>query len=172
MWSSRRTSCRKPAPSIYSKTYHLKVYVRSRDPWVWDFSCFLADGIMQQEVASSDLVSQRYFCFVWWMRNSVRRKCHVVMQLNFLLLPRFLTFNGANGPAVHCTWSVSTKWKVRRSTQQTQYKCSRLRLLATSITNKQNHNVIDYMYIESNRDCISHQTSSERKQTLFVWFNV
>jgi len=36
-----------------------------------------------------------------------------------------------------------------------QHKCNRWRLLATcsiTITNKQNHNVIDYNYIESNRD--------------------
>jgi len=58
-----------------------------------------------------------------------------------------------------------------------QHKCNRLRLLATcsiTITNKQNHNVIDY--IESNhdynRDYICLETSSERKQILFVWFGV
>ena len=36
-----------------------------------------------------------------------------------------------------------------------QHKCNRLRLLATcsiTIMNKQNHNVIDYNYIESNHD--------------------
>jgi len=51
-----------------------------------------------------------------------------------------------------------------------QHKCNRLRLLATcsiTITNKQNHNVIDYDYIESNhdyyRDYFCLQTSSERK---------
>jgi len=36
-----------------------------------------------------------------------------------------------------------------------QHKCNRLRLLATcsiTITNEQNHNVIDYNYIVSNRD--------------------
>jgi len=56
-----------------------------------------------------------------------------------------------------------------------QHKCNQLRLLATcsiTITNKQNHNVIDYDYIENkhdyNRDYICHQTSSERKQTLLV----
>jgi len=46
---------------------------------------------------------------------------------------------------------------------------NRLRLLATSsITNKQNHNVIDYDYIVSNhdhnRDYICLETSSERKE--------
>jgi len=62
-----------------------------------------------------------------------------------------------------------------------QHKCNRvlLRLLATwsiaiTITNKQNHNVIDYEYdyIESNHDCnrdyICRETSSERKQTPFA----
>jgi len=64
-----------------------------------------------------------------------------------------------------------------------QHKCNRLRLglLATcsvtiTITNKQNHNVIDYDYIESNhdynRDYICLETSSERKQTSFAWFDV
>jgi len=58
-----------------------------------------------------------------------------------------------------------------------QHKCSRLQLLATcSITIKQNPNVIDYDYIKSNhdynRDYICLETSSERKQTLFVWFDV
>jgi len=58
-----------------------------------------------------------------------------------------------------------------------QHKCNRLRLLATYlITNKQNHNEIDYNYIESNhdynRDYICLETSSERKQILFVWFDV
>ena len=52
-----------------------------------------------------------------------------------------------------------------------QHNCNRLRLLATcsiTITNKQNHNVIDYDYIESNHDynrdynCL--ETYSERKQ--------
>jgi len=44
------------------------------------------------------------------------------------------------------------------------------------ITNKQNHNVIDYDYIESNHDynCdyICLKTSSERKQNPFTWFDV
>jgi len=55
-----------------------------------------------------------------------------------------------------------------------QHKCNRLRLRATcsiTITNKQNHNVIDYDYIESNHDYnhdyICPETSSERKQTHF-----
>jgi len=63
------------------------------------------------------------------------------------------------------------------------HKCNRLRLLATgwikiTITNKQNHNVIDYDYdyIESNhvyiRDYICLETSSERKQNPFAWFDV
>jgi len=60
---------------------------------------------------------------------------------------------------------------------RSQHKCNRLRLLAAwSITNKQNHNVIDYDYIESNhdynRDYICLETSSERKQTPFAWFDV
>jgi len=46
-----------------------------------------------------------------------------------------------------------------------QHICNRLRLLATcSITNKQNHNVIDYDYVGSNRDYIYLETSSEQKQ--------
>jgi len=54
-----------------------------------------------------------------------------------------------------------------------QHKCNRLRLLAAcSITNTQNHNVIDYDYIKSNHDynCdyICLETSSERKQTPFA----
>jgi len=56
-----------------------------------------------------------------------------------------------------------------------QHKCNRLRLLATcsiTITNKQNHNVIDYDYTVSNhdynRDCIFIETSSERKQNTFA----
>jgi len=62
---------------------------------------------------------------------------------------------------------------------QLVHKCNRLRSLATcsiTITNKQNHNVIDYDYIESNHDynreynCL--QTSSERKQNPFAWFDV
>jgi len=62
-----------------------------------------------------------------------------------------------------------------------QHKCNRLRLFATcsiTITNKQNHNVIDYDYdcIESNHDYngdyICLETSSERKQTPFAWFDV
>jgi len=47
------------------------------------------------------------------------------------------------------------------------HKCNRLRLLATcsiTITNKENDNVIDYDYIESNHDYICLETSSERKQ--------
>jgi len=49
-----------------------------------------------------------------------------------------------------------------------QHKCNRLRLLATcSITNKQNQNVIDYDYTDSNhdynRDYICLETHSERK---------
>jgi len=61
-----------------------------------------------------------------------------------------------------------------------QHKCNRLRLLATcsitiTITNKQNHNVIDYDYIESNhdynRDYICLETSSERKQTPYACFD-
>jgi len=42
--------------------------------------------------------------------------------------------------------------------------------------NKQNHNVIDYDYIESNHDynsdCICLQTSSEGKYNPFAWFDV
>jgi len=56
-----------------------------------------------------------------------------------------------------------------------QHECNRLRLqlLAThSITNKQNYNVIDYDYIESNRDYICLEISSEQKQTPFAWFDV
>jgi len=63
------------------------------------------------------------------------------------------------------------------------HKCNRLRLrlLATcsiTITNKQNHNLIDYDhdYIESNHDfnCdyICLETSSERKQHPFAWIDV
>jgi len=57
----------------------------------------------------------------------------------------------------------------------------RLRLLSTcpiTITNKQNHNVIDYDYdyVESNHDYnhdyICLETSSERKQMPFAWFDV
>jgi len=60
---------------------------------------------------------------------------------------------------------------------QLQYECNRLRLLATcSITNKQNYNVIDYDYIESNhdynRDYICLEISLERKQAPFAWFDV
>jgi len=62
---------------------------------------------------------------------------------------------------------------------QLQHKCNRLRLRTTcsiTITNKQNHNVIDYDYIESNhdynRDHICLEISSERKQTPFAWFDV
>jgi len=54
-----------------------------------------------------------------------------------------------------------------------QHRFNRLRLLATcsiTITNKQDHNAIDYDYIESNldynRDYICLQTSSERKKKL------
>jgi len=59
-------------------------------------------------------------------------------------------------------------------TGQLQHKCNRLRLLATcsiTITNKQNHNVIDYDYHyivsnhDYNRDYVCLETSSERKQT-------
>jgi len=49
-------------------------------------------------------------------------------------------------------------------------QCNRLRLLATcsiTITNEQNHNVIDYDYTESNhnynRDYIGPETPSKRK---------
>jgi len=48
------------------------------------------------------------------------------------------------------------------------HKCNRLRLIATcliTITNKRNHNVIDYDYIESDHDCICTETSSEKKKT-------
>jgi len=38
--------------------------------------------------------------------------------------------------------------------------------------NKQNHNVIDYDYIESNHDYICLETSSERKQNPFALFDV
>jgi len=58
-------------------------------------------------------------------------------------------------------------------------KCNRLRLLATcsiTITNNQNRNVIDYDCIESNhnynRDYVCLETSSERKQNPFAWFDV
>jgi len=59
------------------------------------------------------------------------------------------------------------------------HNCNRLRLLATcliTIANEQNHNVINYNYIEIDhdykRDYICPETSSERKQTPFAWFNV
>jgi len=59
------------------------------------------------------------------------------------------------------------------------YKCNRLRLLATwsiTITNKQNHNVIAYDYIESNhdysRDYICLETFLERKQNPFALCDV
>jgi len=56
-----------------------------------------------------------------------------------------------------------------------QHECNRLRLLATcTITNKQNHNVIDYDYIVSNhdynRDYICLETSSEGKQNPFACY--
>ena len=45
-----------------------------------------------------------------------------------------------------------------------------------TITNKQNHNEIDYDYIESNHDYnrnyIRLETSSEQKQNPFPWFDV
>ena len=60
-----------------------------------------------------------------------------------------------------------------------QQKCNRLRLLATcsiTITNKQNHNVIECDYVESNhdynRDYICLETSSERKRNPFAQFYV
>jgi len=62
-----------------------------------------------------------------------------------------------------------------------QHKCNRLRLFVTcsitiTITNKQNHNVIDYDYVESNhdynREYIGLETSSEQKQTTLAWFDV
>jgi len=59
--------------------------------------------------------------------------------------------------------------------ERLQHKCDRIRLLAThSITNKQNRNVIDYDYTESNhdynRDFICLETFSGRKQNPFAWF--
>ena len=53
-----------------------------------------------------------------------------------------------------------------------QHKCNRLRLLATcSITNKQNHNVIDYDYIESNHDYnrITFVLKHKTKPICMVW---
>jgi len=51
-----------------------------------------------------------------------------------------------------------------------QHKYNQLQLLATcSITNKQNHNVIDYT--ESDHYYVCLKTSSERKQTPFAWFD-
>jgi len=48
--------------------------------------------------------------------------------------------------------------------------------LSITITNKQDDNVIDYNYIESNhdynRDYICLQAASEQKQTPFAWFDV
>jgi len=75
---------------------------------------------------------------------------------------------------------------IRSSSEQSRsdiwrlhHKCNRLWLLATcliTVTNKQNHNVIDYNYIESNqdynRDYICLETSPEQKQTPFAWFDV
>jgi len=60
------------------------------------------------------------------------------------------------------------------------HKCNLLRLLVTyysiTITNKQNHNVTDYNYIESNhnynRNYIYLEISSERKHNPFVWFDI
>jgi len=63
--------------------------------------------------------------------------------------------------------------------ERLHYKCNRLRFLATcsimtTITNKQNHIVIDYDYIKSNHDynrdysCL--ETFLERKQNSFAWF--
>jgi len=40
------------------------------------------------------------------------------------------------------------------------------------ITNKQNHNVFDYDYIESNHDYICLEISSNRKPNPFAWFDV
>ena len=75
-------------------------------------------------------------------------------------------------------WHRSTV-KLQADMGRLQHKCNRLRLLATcsiTITNEQNHNVIDYDYIETNndynRDYIGLQTSSERKQSPFAWFDV
>jgi len=60
-----------------------------------------------------------------------------------------------------------------------QHKCNRLRSLANcsvAITNKQNHNVINYDYIESNRDYIRDyiglETFSEGKQTPRAWYDI
>jgi len=37
--------------------------------------------------------------------------------------------------------------------------------------NKQNHNIINYNYIESNHNYIRLETSSERKQYTIAWFH-
>jgi len=78
-------------------------------------------------------------------------------------------------------WLISTSADCIADMGRLQHKCNRLRLrlLATcsiTITNKQNHNVIDYDYIVSNHDynreytCLP--TSSERKQNPFEWFHL
>ena len=54
-----------------------------------------------------------------------------------------------------------------------QPKCNRfLATCSITITNEQNHNVIDYDYIESSRDYICRETPSERKQSPFAWYDV
>jgi len=76
--------------------------------------------------------------------------------------------------------SVSSLFQRKADTYESDmgrlhHKCNRLRLLATcsiTITNKQNHNVIDYDYIESNRDHNCLETFSERKQKSFAWFDL
>jgi len=82
-------------------------------------------------------------------------------------------------PKLYHFYDGSAALRLEADMGRFQHKCNRLRLLATcsiTITNKQNHYVIDYDYIESNhdynRDYICLETSSERKQTPFAWFDV
>jgi len=61
-----------------------------------------------------------------------------------------------------CFYFISDMGRLHR-------KCNRLRLLvkcSITITSKQNHNVIDYDYLETIRDYICLRTSPERKKNI------
>jgi len=96
-------------------------------------------------------------------------RTHVLQRMSTFIL--FLSWNTPNAGSDFFCWYCPRHLHALGLQQadlgRLQHKCNRLRLLATcsiTITNKQNNNVIDYDYIESNHDDIYLETFSERKQ--------
>ena len=144
------------------------------------YCCFISVTNVISGTSSKDLLRScmakifcSYVCFCWFTFQSSMTNCEhfyhkktlTMQKMHFLPLHLCLLS--------YSLWLSSPGLQLVRwpDMGQLHHKCNWSRLLATcsiTNTNKQNHNVNDYDYVESNhncnRDCICLETPSQWKQ--------